>query len=51
MFAGDTPPTCAAAAGLLDGILAVVLTRHDDEQRIRGYAETITREVTRWASA
>lgn len=51
MFAGDTPPTCAAAADLLDGILAVVLTRHDDEQRIRGYAETITREVTEWASA
>jgi hypothetical protein len=35
----------------MDEILAVVLTRHDDEQRIRDYAETITREVTRWASA
>lgn len=51
MFAGDTRPTCATAAELLDGILAVVLTRQDDEQRIRDYAETITREVTRWASA
>ena len=51
MFADDTRPACTTAAKLLDGILAVVLTRHDDEQRIRGYAETITREVTRWASA
>lgn len=51
MFTGDTPPTCITTARLLDGILAVVLTRHDDDQRIRHYAETITREVTRWASA
>ncbi|MGH3938582.1 MAG: DegT/DnrJ/EryC1/StrS family aminotransferase [Pseudonocardiaceae bacterium] len=50
MFANDTPPTCTTASELLDGILAVALTRHDDEQRIRDYAETITREVTRWAS-
>lgn len=47
-FTSDTPP-CAAA--VLDSILAVVLTRQDDEQRIRHYAETIAREVTRWASA
>lgn len=51
MFASDTHPACTTTATLLDGILAVVLTRHDDEQRIRDYAETITREVTRWASA
>jgi dTDP-4-amino-4,6-dideoxygalactose transaminase len=51
MFAGNTPPTCTTAARLLDEILAVVLTRDDDEQQIRRYAETITREVTRWASA
>jgi dTDP-4-amino-4,6-dideoxygalactose transaminase len=51
MVAGDTPPTCRTAARLLDGILAVVLTRQDDEQRIRDYADTIKREVTRWASA
>lgn len=51
MFASDTRPPCRTAAELLDGILAVRLTRHDDEQRLRGYAETITREVTRWAGA
>ncbi len=39
------------AAEFLDGILAVVLTRQDDERRIRDYVDTITREVTRWASA
>jgi SAM-dependent methyltransferase len=39
------------AAAVLDGILAVVLTRQDDEQRIRRYAETIMREATRWVSA
>jgi perosamine synthetase len=49
MFISDTPP-CTTAAAVLDGILAVVLTRHDDEQRIRHYAKTITQEVTRWAS-
>ncbi len=50
-FAGDTPPTCTTAAEFLDGILAVVLTRRDDDKQIHYYAETITREVTRWASA
>ncbi len=51
LFTGDAPPTCTTAAEFLDGILAVVLTRHDDDKQIRHYAETITREVTRWASA
>jgi perosamine synthetase len=51
MFTGDTPPTCTTAARLLEEILAVVLTRDDDERQIRRYAETIIREVTRWASA
>lgn len=50
MFANDTRPPCNTATELLDGILAVVLTRHDDKRRIRDYAETITREVTRWVS-
>lgn len=51
LFTGDAPPTCTTAAELLDGILAVALSRHDDEKRIRNHAETIAREVTRWASA
>lgn len=50
MFTSDTPP-CTTAAAVLDGILAVVLTRQDDERRIRHHAETIAREATRWASA
>ncbi len=51
MFASDTRPACTTTAEFLDGILAVVLTRQDDEQRIRDYAETIAREVTGWVSA
>ncbi len=50
LFTSDTPP-CSTAAAFLDGILAVVLTRQDDEQQIRRYAETIAWEVTRWVSA
>jgi perosamine synthetase len=50
MFADDTRPPCANAAAFLDGILALVLTREDSDERIRHYAETITREVSRWAS-
>ena len=50
LFTSDTPP-CPTTAAVLDGILAVVLTRQDNEQRIRHYAQTIAREVTRWASA
>ncbi|MGH3798347.1 MAG: DegT/DnrJ/EryC1/StrS family aminotransferase [Pseudonocardiaceae bacterium] len=50
IFASDTRPPCTTAAKFLDGILAVVLTRQDDERRIRDYVDTITREVTRWAS-
>jgi perosamine synthetase len=43
-------PGCAAAAEFLDGILAVVLTPDDDEQRVRDYAETIALEASTWAS-
>lgn len=50
-FSGDTPPTCTTTAQFLDGILAVVLTRSDDDAQIRRYADTITQEATRWASA
>lgn len=51
MFTPDTPGRCERTATALDGILAVVVTRDDDERTVHGYAETITREVTRWASA
>ncbi|MGB3444595.1 MAG: DegT/DnrJ/EryC1/StrS family aminotransferase [Actinophytocola sp.] len=49
MFTTDMP-ACITTATFLDGILAVVLTHDDDVHRIRDYAETITQEVTRWAS-
>ena len=49
LFSADTPP-CPVASWFLDGILAVVLTRDDDEGTIRDYAATITQEVTEWAS-
>ncbi|MGH3548167.1 MAG: DegT/DnrJ/EryC1/StrS family aminotransferase [Pseudonocardiaceae bacterium] len=51
LFSGGTAPTCTTASEFLDGILAVVLTRGDDDAQIRRYAETITREATRWANA
>lgn len=47
----NRPCGCVAAAALLDGILAVCLTRQDDETSIRRYAATIAKEVTRWADA
>jgi dTDP-4-amino-4,6-dideoxygalactose transaminase len=41
---------CRNAAAVIDRTLAVVLTDHDDEQRVTGYAQTISREVRRWNS-
>ena len=41
---------CCNAAAVIDRTLAVVLTDHDDEQRITGYAQTISREARRWNS-
>lgn len=42
---------CRNAAEFLDRTLAVVLTRHDDPNRIRTYADIIRREAARWDSA
>ncbi|MGI9001991.1 MAG: DegT/DnrJ/EryC1/StrS family aminotransferase [Pseudonocardia sp.] len=50
LFVTVDTPSCTRAARFLDGILALVLTREDDEQRLREYAMTIAREVNRWAS-
>jgi hypothetical protein len=41
---------CTTAAEFLDGILAVILTHDDDEQRVRHYAATIAAEASTWAS-
>ncbi|MBI1759048.1 MAG: aminotransferase class I/II-fold pyridoxal phosphate-dependent enzyme [Actinobacteria bacterium] len=43
----DTTP-CPRAAGIIDTTLAVVLTDHDNDDRIAGYAQTIIREAHRW---
>jgi perosamine synthetase len=39
---------CGNAAAVIDRTLAVILTDHDDDHRIAGYAHTITREVRAW---
>ena len=39
---------CPNAAAVIDRTLAVVLTGHDNEQRITDYAETISREARQW---
>lgn len=51
MFHGDdTTVRCTRTVAVLDGILAVALTRHDDAGRIDEYAEIIAREVSRWGN-
>lgn len=39
---------CQTAATVVDRMLAVVLTDHDDDQRITSYAATIAREARQW---
>ncbi|MEV4709593.1 aminotransferase class I/II-fold pyridoxal phosphate-dependent enzyme [Actinoplanes sp. NPDC049316] len=39
---------CGNAAAVIDRTLAVILTDHDDDQRITGYAEIIAREARAW---
>ncbi|WP_167666615.1 DegT/DnrJ/EryC1/StrS family aminotransferase [Micromonospora narathiwatensis] len=43
-----TTAPCPHAAAVVDRTLAVILTDHDDEQRIAGYATTISREAMQW---
>ncbi|RNH98281.1 aminotransferase class I/II-fold pyridoxal phosphate-dependent enzyme [Micromonospora aurantiaca] len=45
-----TTAPCPHAAAVVDRTLAVVLTDHDDEQRLTGYAQTIFEEARRWRS-
>jgi hypothetical protein len=51
LFRDDAMGACRNAAMLLDGILAVALTRGDEAEQVDGYAELIAREVTRWDNA
>jgi perosamine synthetase len=41
-------PPCRNAAAVIDRTLAVILTDHDDEHRLNGYAQTIDREARAW---
>jgi hypothetical protein len=42
---------CLVAARVLDQLLAVVVTRHDGEDDIDKFADTIRREVAQWPSS
>jgi dTDP-4-amino-4,6-dideoxygalactose transaminase len=47
-IAGPDARPCPTARAYIDATLAVILTEHDDEDRIRTMAATIAREITRW---
>jgi perosamine synthetase len=47
-FARYAGAPCRNAAAAVERTLAVVLTDHDDEQRITSYAQTIAREAHHW---
>jgi perosamine synthetase len=49
VFAHLHPLTCPRASHFIDSTLAVVLTEHDDEHDISAMADTITKEIGRWA--
>ncbi|MEU7982881.1 aminotransferase class I/II-fold pyridoxal phosphate-dependent enzyme [Micromonospora sp. NPDC049081] len=49
-FARYAGSPCRQAATVIDRTLAVVLTDHDTEERINGYAQTISREASTWAT-
>jgi len=49
VFAHLSPDPCPRAGHFVDSALAVVLSEHDDEQRISAMADTIAREIARWA--
>ena len=51
VFHDPTRAPCRNAAAYLDSVLAVALTRADDERDIQRYATIIGEETARWASA
>jgi perosamine synthetase len=51
VFASIAGARCTNAARVLDSTLAVVLTEHDDNKRLRQYARTIAGEAARWSIA
>ncbi len=48
MFATQERPPCRNAAAFIDSLLAVVVTGHDDDERIQHYADIITTEAAKW---
>lgn len=48
MFESATVAPCANAAAFIESLLAVVVTDHDDDRRIRKYADIITKEAAIW---
>ncbi|HVB41816.1 MAG TPA: hypothetical protein VNF47_03815 [Streptosporangiaceae bacterium] len=48
VFAGLSPSPCRRARHFVDTTLAIVLSEHDDEQRIAGMADIVAREIARW---
>jgi dTDP-4-amino-4,6-dideoxygalactose transaminase len=49
MFAEFSRAPCRAAASFIESLLAVVMTEHDDDERIHRYADIVTQEAARWA--
>ncbi len=49
MFASFASAPCPVAANFIESLLAVVVTEHDDDERIRRYADIITQEAVAWA--
>ena len=48
VFTQLPPSPCPCARHFVDTTLAVVVSEHDDEQRIAAMADTVAREITRW---
>lgn len=48
VFAHLQPSRCQRAAHFIDTTLAIILSEHDDEQRVNEIADTAAREITQW---
>jgi len=48
VFAGLSPSPCGRAQHFVDTTLAIVLSEHDDEQRIAEMTDIVAREIARW---
>lgn len=48
VFANLPTPRCRRARHFVDTTLAIIVSEHDDEQRVAAMADTVAREITRW---